>query len=388
MSHRTASVARKDRLTRQAAPWVVVMGLSIVSSQGVCRAGSSGVTEVVGQVRLRNYRNYLDNDLYAHDGNDRSCEGAQHDLARGKIRARFQSFGLVTSLDAPFPCCGRLNYNVVGVQPGLFRPEDIYIIGGHYDTVPGSPGAWDNASGVAGVLEAARVLSRCRFEATLVFIAFDREEEGRKGSDAYAEEHRQDHIRGVICLDGIAYRPYQPQDPSYRQVGLYWQISRTTLIDEVAAALRSYAGLNGVIARDDLTDDAPFARRGFPTAALISRGLKADVPPPFHQPSDSVDTPGYLDYEYGVQVTRGAVGYLAAQAKLVPARVPADFNSDGLVNFRDYALWAQRWRQSALTYDLAPAPQGDGVVNLKDLATFSHHWLNRWSNVPPALAAN
>jgi hypothetical protein len=331
------------------------MGLAVAGFQGVSGAGVSGVAELVGQVRVRNYRNYLDNDLYAHDGDDRSCEGPQHDLARGKIQARFQSFGLVTSLGLPFPCCGCLSYNVVGVHPGLLRPEDIYVVGGHYDTSPGSPGAWDNASGVAGVLEAARVLSRCHFEATLVFIAFDREEEGRKGSDAYAEEHRQDHIRAVICLDGIAYRPYRPQDPNYSQVGLYWQISRTTVIDDVAAALRLYAGLTGVIARDDLTDDAPFARRGFATAALISRGLKADIPPLLHQPSDSVDTPGYLDYEHGVQVTRGVVGYLAVQAKLVPARVPADFNSDGLVNFRDYALWAQRWRQSAL-WSGQPAP--------------------------------
>lgn len=93
---------------------------------------------------------------------------------------------------------------------------------GPYDTAPGSPGAWDNASGVAGVLEAARVLSHCHFEATLVFIAFDREEEGRKGSDACAEEHRNDSIRGVICLDEIAYRPYRPTDSEYNQVGLSW----------------------------------------------------------------------------------------------------------------------------------------------------------------------
>jgi hypothetical protein len=360
--------------------------LGLAAAGFCCRsaAGATGITDLVSQVSVDNYRNYLQNDLYTHNGDDRSCQGAQHDPALRNIQARFQSFGLDTSLGTPFPCCARLNYNVVGVHRGVICPNEVYVVGAHYDTVEGSPGAWDNASGVAGVLEAARILSQCSFEATIVFIAFDREEEGRKGSDAYAQEHHLDHMRGMIALDGIAYRPYAPNDPDYNRVGLYYQVRRTKIVDDLAAAMKSYAGLNCVIAEDDLTDDAPFARRGFAAAALISRGLNADVRPFMHTPQDSVDMPGYIDYDYGAQVTQGVVGYLATQARLAPVRVLPDFNGDGRVNFKDFALLAQHWESGVFTFDISPPLKGDGVVGIRDLAGLSYYWLNRWSSWWPA----
>jgi hypothetical protein len=384
MSQWVLSAGISGPVTRLAVRWTLVIGLAGGSFCCESAAGGSGVAELVGQVRVESYRDYLRNDLYAHNGDDRSCQGAQHDPALRKIKTRFESFGLATSLGPPFPCCGRLNYNVVGVLPGVACPEEIYLVGAHYDTVEGSPGAWDNASGVAGVLEAARVLSQYSFEATIVFVAFDREEEGRKGSDAYAEQHHLDHIRGMISLDGIAYRPYQPKNPDYDKVGLYYQINRTPFVNDLAAALRSYAGLTCVIAEDDLTDDAPFARRGFAAAALISRGLTAEVRPLMHTPLDSVDTPGYLDYDYGAQVTEGVVGCLAAAARLAPVRWSPDFNGDGLVDLRDFALLAQHWGQDGSPFDISPAPEGDGVVGVQDLAGLSDYWLNRWSNWWPA----
>ena len=384
MSRRVLSTGTSIGITRRVGRWALVIGLTVAGFHCESVTGASGVAELVSQVGVDNYRNYLQNDLYAHEGDDRSCSGAQHDPALRRIQARFQSCGLATSLGSPFPCCGRLNYNVVGVHPGVICPEEIYLVGAHYDTVEGSPGAWDNASGVAGVLEAARVVSQYSFEATIVFIAFDREEEGRKGSAAYAEEHRLDHIRGMISLDGIAYRPYPSKDPDYNKVGLYYLTSRTKLIDDLAAAMRLYAGLTCVVARDDLTDDAPFARLGFAAGALISRGLTADTPPLMHKPSDSVDTPGYLDYDYGAQVTRGVVGFLAARARLAPVRVLPDFNGDGLVDFKDYALFAQHWGPRASAFDISPSPQGDGVVGIQDLAGLSCYWLNCWSSWWPA----
>jgi hypothetical protein len=360
------------------------MGLAVAGFPGGSAAGASGVTDLVSQVSVENYRNYLQNDLYTHTGDDRSCQGAQHDPAMRNIQGKFQSFGLDTTLGPPFPCCSRLNDNVVAVHPGVICPNEVYLVGAHYDTVEGSPGAWDNASGVAGVLEAARILSQYSFEATIVFVAFDREEEGRKGSDAYAQEHHLDHIRGMIALDGIAYRPYPPQNADYGKVGLYYQIRRTRLVDDLAAAMRLYAGLTCVITQDDLTDDAPFARRGFAAAALISRGLTADVRPFMHTPQDSVDIPGYLDYDYGAQVTQGVVGYLATQARLASARVLPDFNGDSLVNFKDFALLAQHWGPGASAFDISPSPKGDGVVGIRDLAGLSYYWLNRWSSWWPA----
>ncbi len=367
--------------------WVEVMGLLLIARWPCGSAcGAPDVAQVVQQVSVDSYRSYLRNDLFAHDGQDRSCLGREHDLAMQRIRERFEEFGLDTSLSLPFDVCGRPSYNVVGIHPGVICPEEIYVMGAHYDTVAGSPGAWDNASGVAGVLEAARVLSRYVFEATIVFVAFDGEEKGRKGSRAYAEEHRSDHIRAMIAVDGITYRPYRPDDPDYRAVGHYYPSRRTELANTLPRAMKSYAGLTCVIARDDLTDDAPFDRLEFDTAALISRGLKADVPPLIHKPSDSVDTPGYIDYEYGTQITRGIVGYLATWAKLAPVRMLPDFDADRFVDLRDFARLGQHWRWSKSPYDVSPSPKGKNAVNFADVAGLGHYWLNRWSSWWPDYA--
>ena len=126
---------------------------------------------------------------------------ARTDPARDYIFDNFTSLGLAATLD-PFVYGTSTYHNVVGVRSGTVRPEDIYIVGAHYDSVQGSPGADDNASGVAGVLEAARVLSGYNFASTLVFIAFDREEQGLIGSYDYARRASAagQNIRGMISL--------------------------------------------------------------------------------------------------------------------------------------------------------------------------------------------
>jgi Zn-dependent M28 family amino/carboxypeptidase len=232
------------------------------------------------------YTDYLQKDLYAHYGQER-CFGPQHDLARGRIQERFEEFGLTTSLD-PFVYNNVEYYNVVGILPGVIRPDAIYIFGAHYDSVAGSPGASDNASGVASVLEAARVLSQYRFEATIVFIAFDREEQWMVGSSSYAEEHRGDSIRGMITVVSIVYQPYPPENANSNMVNLCYD-TRMPIIDELAAAMEFYAGLTCIdfkLPAPYGSDHMPFSQRGFASALV---GGYAECPF-YHSASDSLDT--------------------------------------------------------------------------------------------------
>lgn len=76
--------------------------------------------------------------------------------------------------------------NVIGVRQGTTEPERYVFIGAHYDSVASCAGADDNASGVAGALEAARVLSLVPTPKTLVVACWDEEEAGLIGSRAYA----------------------------------------------------------------------------------------------------------------------------------------------------------------------------------------------------------
>lgn len=96
--------------------------------------------------------------------------------------------------------------NVIGTHRGGITPERVYIVIGHVDDLPSSgpaPGANDNASGTATVLESARAMSCYAFRSTVKFIACTGEEQGLLGSDAYAADAqaRGEDIRGVIDLD-------------------------------------------------------------------------------------------------------------------------------------------------------------------------------------------
>ena len=343
--------------------WLIVAGFCC---ETVSRA--SDVAEVVGRVNVDSYKDYLQNDLYTHNGDDREY-GAGHDLARQNIQDRLEGFGLATSLDPG--AYNNVEYsNVMGVLPGVIRPDEVYVLGAHYDTVR-SPGAYDNASGVAAVLEAARVLSQYRFEATLVFIAFDREEKGYIGSGAYAEEHRQDVIRGMISLDCIAYHPYQPGTPDYSKVGVSYSYRRTDIVDDLAAALGSYVGLTSIVSQHTWSDNEHFDSVGFDSALLISY---AGCSPFYHTPSDSVDKLGDSDYEYGTQITRGVVGYLASRAGLAPVRLSPDFNADRHVDIEDLTLLIEHWGQNDPSFDIAPPLVGDGIVDVQDLEGLLHYW--------------
>ena len=245
------------------AVFLIMGGLSYKS------APAADVAEIVGQVSKESYTNYLRNDLYTHDGDDR-CRGPEHDLAQQRIRELFESFGLETSLH-PFELGETTYYNVVGVHRGISCPNEIYVLGAHYDSVEDCPGALDNGSGVAGVLESARVLSQHAFEGTIVFIAFDREEQGCFGSRAYVKDHIEDHIHGMICLDGYAWQAYGPEHPDYNKIGLYYASEPTRLIDDLATAVELYTGLTCVVDPFSVSDHAPFDDEGFAAAWFLGR---------------------------------------------------------------------------------------------------------------------
>ena len=103
----------------------------------------------------------------------------------------------------------RISQNVIGTLEGTHPDQGIVYIGGHYDSVSGSQGANDDASGVAGVLEAARALGTKghRTKATMKFLAFGSEEIGLDGSYWYVVENYDEVTSmglGMINLDMIA----------------------------------------------------------------------------------------------------------------------------------------------------------------------------------------
>ncbi len=104
--------------------------------------------------------------------------------------------------------------NVVGTIEGNKYPEQTIVVCAHFDTksekqLVYAPGADDNASGCAGVIELARILSKYSFEKTLKFIFFSRESTGQNGSNAYVKSINRDKLKIIAALnmDMIAYGP-------------------------------------------------------------------------------------------------------------------------------------------------------------------------------------
>jgi len=112
---------------------------------------------------------------------------------------------------------GYLGQNIIGDLYGKTEKEKVIIIDGHYDSVDDSPGTDDNATAVAGVLEAARILSNYGFEKTIRFIGFDLEEEGLVGSSGYVSTGipTYETIEGVINLEMIGYYDDTPNSQTF-----------------------------------------------------------------------------------------------------------------------------------------------------------------------------
>jgi hypothetical protein len=129
-----------------------------------------------------------------------------HDKARDWLESQFKGFGLDVRRHkftgaAQAPGGGTVEgQNILGVHAG--RTNKILLFGAHYDgAASGYGAAYDDGGGTLIVVELARVLSQYEWEHTLVFAAWDQEEAGLVGSDAYAKLLRKDDAEVVHAMN-------------------------------------------------------------------------------------------------------------------------------------------------------------------------------------------
>jgi hypothetical protein len=114
------------------------------------------------------------------------------------------------------PFTFRGNYtgcNIIGFRKGAGDENKVVIVTAHYDTVLGTPGADDNASGVTALLEIARIFSLVQFKYSILLVAFDLEEAGLIGSNHFVRNYLQAYdteVLGVINLDMIGFFSRKP----------------------------------------------------------------------------------------------------------------------------------------------------------------------------------
>ncbi len=136
---------------------------------------------------------------------ERPPGSAHHQAVQALCAARFAEHGFSVELHGY-----GTGVNVIGVKPGA--SDERVLVSAHYDHIPGCAGADDNATGVAAVLESARVLGQASFERTLVVACWDEEELGLVGAEAYAARALAsgEAIAGVFVYEMLGYTVSEP----------------------------------------------------------------------------------------------------------------------------------------------------------------------------------
>lgn len=142
-------------------------------------------------------------------------QAAQLDTTKNKLERFMQAEGLTPYRQA-FSYNNYIAHNILARKPGHKNDSTTYVIDAHFDSVSQTPGADDNASGVAGLMEAIRILSDYEFENSLRFIGFDVEEAGLIGSQRYVAQAIPAYERtaGVINFEMIGYISQQVNSQS------------------------------------------------------------------------------------------------------------------------------------------------------------------------------
>jgi len=228
----------------------------------------------------------------------------------------------------PFRFADRDFCNVAAEIPGTDPAAPRVLVGAHLDTVRGTPGADDNASGVAGLLETARLLAAARPRAAIELVAFNLEENQgwtyRVGSRRWAAAARRARVRyrGALVLEMIGYRSRAPASQripapirwmDLPRVGDFLAVvgdtrSRALLRAFVESARAASPGLPLVTLHSPLrgwlvwatrrSDNASFWSQAYPALMLTDTANLRN--PHYHRSTDRVGT---LDLGFAAEVT-------------------------------------------------------------------------------------
>jgi hypothetical protein len=275
------------------------------------------ITAMVGAVSADTLRNTL---RQLQNWGSRFMLNDNHKDVATWLMNKFRSYGYTdVKLDSfyntnpNFYTDSTWQFNVVCTLPGASAPEEIYVIGGHYDSYSTTnpyttaPGVDDNGSATAATLETARVMARMNFhpETTIRFVLFAAEELGLFGSgfDAHKAHMEGRDIRLMYNMDMVANDP----DNLNELIG-NWYPGHKWISLAVAAAIERYTDISVIVYNETIegTDSYSYYTEGFPAFDCVEN----EFSPYYHSPADTV---GNYNVFYLAQVTGGAIATLAEQ---------------------------------------------------------------------------
>ncbi len=257
--------------------------------------------------------------------------------ARQYIHHELTTLGVhVTEL--PFSVQGMEFHNIEVVAPARSPSNTApqIVVGAHYDTVPGTPGADDNASAVAALIELIAALGHDRFERSVRFVFFPNEEppffpDAGMGSDAYARNLRQRgvNVSVMISLEMLGYYSTEPGSQRYPPglgllypdrgdfIGFVSNLTSRSRMHDVKRVFKANSDFpcESLAAPEwtvivGLSDHRSFWGQNYPALMVTDTAFMRN--PNYHQPTDTPDT---LDYARFGEVTRGLIGTVRALAE-------------------------------------------------------------------------
>jgi len=222
--------------------------------------------------------------------------------------------------EQPYQYRGHHVSNVIGTTAAAADTTSFYVVGAHYDTVQTTPGADDNASAVAVMLELARRSLKAELKAPVLFVAFTLEEPPahltrHQGSRAFVRQTREsgDRVRGAIILEMVGYTaqhqhyPFISRWPGYPAEGNFigvignWRsrrfghpVLKGFHNNNRLPAESLFVPFNGwLLPATRLSDHASFWDAGWPALMVTDTAFFRN--PNYHLPSDTIDT---LDFDF------------------------------------------------------------------------------------------
>jgi Zn-dependent M28 family amino/carboxypeptidase len=283
------------------------------------------IEKVVDEVSAQNLREYVEKLSFPRHF---FAEHRANRRARDWLLKLLSSYGYEPSLQGDYD-------NIVITSTG---PDNgpVVLLGAHYDSVPGTPGADDNASAVAVCLECARLIRRHDIGSVMI-VFFNREEDGLIGSRefvAHLIEQSAVRIGEAHIFEMVGYRdlahgsqqlPHGLPLLSVPRVGDFLALVANKRSNKIAEsltslaacyvpdfpvlALKAYLGIERLFADLQRSDHAPFWQAGIP--AIMWTDTSEFRNPHYHRASDTPDT---LDYAFMADVTRLALARVMSLA--------------------------------------------------------------------------
>ena len=257
---------------------------------------------------------------------ERSPFSGQRHLAAVEdfLEQELKSYGLAVESDYFF-YRGKKFRNIVG-RLGAQREASLIILGAHFDSVQGTPGADDNASGIAVLLESARLLARARLRSQLLFCAFNLEELNMIGSGYFAEKLKSAgaKVAAMVSLEMVGFTDTRAGSQKYplglkafypdrgNFIGVIGNWKSASLLHRFARQMRQVRGLpvetlsvpgnGGLIPAVRLSDHSPFWDAGYPALMVTDTSFFRN--PNYHRSTDTLET---LNLDFMAKVCEGVI---------------------------------------------------------------------------------